>query len=375
MSSGPEKKSISRRRFLFGLGAAGIFLVAGKGRPVFARDPSTFHVLVVGDSLIWGQGLEEHQKFYYLTKEWLESEVLNGVPPVHLNVRAHSGSTIRLNAKEKAALDRAQRNGDHALHPEVNVSFPTIERQIELAGGDYADPGNVDLVMLSGGIPDVGVAKIINPLESNIRLLSDIELYCYGHMSELLAKTAGSFPNSVIAVIGYYPLITRQTPMKRIVNDILELYRVPRWLKPLINNPVKRNLWRLWRGKMIRRSEIWHARSNEAFQRAVDDLNGKNGKQRAVFVQSPISEGVSYGTKGSLLYTVGKGGKAADPIGSVRWTECNQSLPELRRATDLKYSTRFCELASVGHPNPEGSRAYAESIKTALKPLLNGAIK
>lgn len=368
-------RNITRREFLTSLGAIGVvigFRDVGVG---LARRKSRFEMLVVGDSLIWGQGLREEQKFYHLTRQWIADELMGSGGEVNLNVKAHSGSTIKLDPDENAALKRGNLNGDQAFHPEVNVSFPAIDKQIESAIADYPEPGDVDLIMISGGIPDVGVAKIINPLESNKKLRERIDLYCRGHMTEVLSDAAISFPNAAIAIIGYYPIITRHTPMKRIVNDILELYNVPGWAKPLVNNPLKRNLWRLWKGKMIKRSEIWHAESTKAFQLVVAELNRSGGRQRAVFVPSPIEEKTAFGTADSLLFTVARRGRPADPEGTVRVAECRPALSDLRKKTDLKYSTRFCELASVGHPNIDGSKAYAESIKIALKPLLNGAIK
>lgn len=365
----------TRRAFLTSLAAFGVAIGFRDVSVSFAGRKKRFEMLVVGDSLIWGQGLREEQKFYHLTKQWIADELMGSGGAVQLNVKAHSGSTIMLDPDENAALKRANLDGDQAFHPEVNVSFPTIDKQIASAIAEYPEPGDVDLIMISGGIPDVGVAKIINPLESNEKLRERIDLYCRGHMSEVLSQAAKSFPNASIAVVGYYPIITRHTPMKRIVNDILELYNVPGWAKPLINNPLKRNLWRLWKGKMIKRSEIWHSESNRAFRHVVSELNRSGGRERAVFVRSPIEEKTAFGTTDSLLFTVARRGRPADPKGTIRVSECGPTLSDLRRKTDLKYSTRFCELASVGHPNIDGSKAYAESIKIALKPLLNGDIK
>ncbi len=361
-------EKFSRREFL-GL-ALGSALLASS--PVFGerQERTAFNFLVIGDSVIWGQGLKEEQKFYSLTKAWIEKDVLAGSLPVELKVFAHSGASVKLDPKERAALDSANRTGHELVHPEVNVSFPTIEKQIRSAAEAYQDPKSVDLIMVSGGIPDVGVAKIINPFESNERLRERIETYCRLHLKEVLIDAAGLFPNASFAVIGYYPIITRFTPMKRIVNDILELYNWPLWSKPIVNNPVNRIVYRLWKGKMIKRSKIWFQGSTAAFTEVVNSLNANAGKQRAVFIPSPIDERQAFGTRESMLFTVGRRGRPADPKGDVRIEECGPALSELREETELKYRTRFCELASVGHPNSEGSEAYAEAIKAVLRPML-----
>lgn len=362
-------RQITRREMLRGLASLGLAAaLSGRGRALAPRDE--IEMLVLGDSLIWGQGLREEEKFYFLTKRWIEEDVFNGNGRVNLTVKAHSGSTIKLDPDEGQALERGNRSPFEELHPEVNVSFPTIEKQLRAAHAEFSDPAAVDLIMLSGGIPDVGVAKIINPLESNKKLRERIDLYCRRHMGELVTEAAEKFPNSLIILVGYYPIITRHSPMKRIVNDIMELYSVPGWAKPPINNPATRAIWRLWRGKMIKRSRTWHEGSNAAFASIVEELNSVSGRQRAVFVPSPIDERAAFGTKSSLLFTVGRKGRPADAIGETRLRECPPALSDLRRETRLKYSTRFCELASVGHPTPEGSAAIAAAIQERLDPLL-----
>ncbi len=363
-------RSISRRNFLMGLGALGG--MAALPSSLFASgNRTTFEFLVLGDSLVWGQGLEEEQKFYSLTKRWLADEVFAGTRTVNLNVKAHSGSTILLNEEETAALAPANRDALAAVHPEINVSFPSIKAQLDSAQNDYQIPANVDLVMLSGGIPEVGVANILNPFKSNEELRADIKLYCYEHMSALLAKTADAFPNATIAVIGYYPIITRYTPVKHIVNDVLELYNWPGWTKPLVNNRVKRLFWRRYRGKMIKRSQIWLEDSTWEFGRAVKAVNDAAGFEQAVLIEPPFTDANGYGAKETFLYKVGRRGRPADPMGEIRGKECRPELADLRRQTGLTYRTRFCELASIGHPTPQGSAAIAEAVKLAILPLLS----
>ncbi|MGD9588792.1 MAG: hypothetical protein AB7Q37_03065 [Pyrinomonadaceae bacterium] len=358
----------NRREFIRLLaGAAAFASIPSFG---FARARAAFDMLVVGDSLIWGQGLHEEQKFYTLTKEWIEKEILAGSVPVELKVLAHSGSRVKLDPRERAALDRANRTGSEALHPEVNVSFPTIERQLAAAVSIYSDPKSVDLIMLSGGIPDVGVAKIIDPFESNKRLRERIDTYCRKHLGDVLADAAERFPNAKFALIGYYPIITRYTPMKRIVNDILELYHWPRWSKPLVNNALNRSIFRLWKRKMIKRSRIWLEDSTAAFRDVARAVNQAAGRERAVFIPSPITERQSFGTPDSRLFTVARRGRPADPKGDTRLRECGPALSQLREETRLEYRTRFCELASVGHPNPAGAAAIAAAIRNSLRPLL-----
>jgi hypothetical protein len=62
---------ISRRRFMKTAAAVCVFAVLGNATPNSpARD---FELLVVGDSLIFGQGLLEKDKIYTHVAEWLRT--------------------------------------------------------------------------------------------------------------------------------------------------------------------------------------------------------------------------------------------------------------------------------------------------------------
>lgn len=367
--------NFSRRDFLKAFGAfAGMALA---GRNVFsspgwlsAENSEAFKFLVVGDSLVWGQGLQEEDKFYFLTKNWLKEEVFGGNRQVNLKVKAHSGARISLHDYEREALKNAGKDGTKFYYPEINVSFPSIRTQIDLARREYENPEAVNLTMLSGGVADITVSEILDPFKSNQKLREDITKYCYEGMVGLLEHATKNFPNAVIAVVGYYPIITSHTPMKKIVNDILEVYNSPRWLKPLINTPLKRQFFRIYRKKMINRSRVWYERSTFELQKAVEKLNSKFDNQRAIFIESPFNEENGYGAKDTLLWNVGEKGKGADDLYGERKIECRETLDQLREKTQLKLRTRVCELASIGHPNVEGAKAIAETIQNSLKPIL-----
>ena len=361
---------LSRRSFLALLGASSAYMALAPRSLAFPDPDGEFEMLVVGDSLVWGQGLKEDEKFYGLTKTWLRDDIFKGNRKVNVKVMAHSGATIKLSEEERTALHNAGKDGTKRYHPEINLSFPTIEKQIDLALHDYKDPSAVDLVMLSGGVPEVGVSNILNPFKSDEKLRADIRLYCFEHMSELLTSIAGAFPSALIAVVGYYPIITRHTPVKRIVNDILELYNWPGWTKPMLNNPVNRILWRRYRRRMIARSNIWFDGSTLELTRAVNALNTAAGQERAVFVPTGFGREHGYGSQNTYLWKIAEKGKAADKMREEREAECRPTLDVLREKADLKYRTRVCELASIGHPNAAGANAIAAAIRETLRPHL-----
>jgi hypothetical protein len=366
----------SRRQFLARLGAASTLLLNGSGfvgKMFAAADPErAFEFLVVGDSLVWGGGLHEPDKFYTLTRNWLEHEVFAGRRAVNLKVKAHSGATLTLHANEAEAFAKSGRDERKVYPPEVNVSFPSVKTQIDMAADEYGARGadKVDLIMLSGGLTDISTAGILDPGGDNDQLKRDIEKYCSGSMQEVLGHAGAAFPNASIAVVGYFPILSPQTSTGRLFNGMLEAYGFPRFLKPLANNPVVRPLaFKKMKKKAIVRSRIWIEQSNLRLQEAVDKFNTGAGKPRAVFIKGPVTEDTCFETPNTVLFRMGRKGSVEDFLYNERKAQCDEALPELKRSTGIEYPVRFCEMASIGHPNIQGAKAYTESIKTGLQPL------
>ncbi len=362
-------KDLSRRQFLAQLVALPSVALAARGAFAGSQD-APFEFLVVGDSLVWGQGLEEKDKFYTLTKNWLEAEAFGQTVPVNLKVLAHSGSTLTLHENEAEALRKAGKDERKFYNPEINVGFPSIKSQLDIAAAEYESTESVKLIMLSGGITDISVAAILNPLGKNKQLRADIEKYCGRSMSEVLGHAASLFPNALIAVVGYYPMISPQTRTHDLFNFTLEAYGIPRPLKPVANNLLTKQFFKVFGKKAIERSRIWIEMSESKFRESIDSLNSRLNRTRAVYVKAPIDETNTYGTKGSLVFRMLKKGRIEDRFYDERKQLCDPTFRELKDLTGLKYPVRFCEMAAVGHPNPEGSRAFAEAIKTAIAPLI-----
>lgn len=87
--------NLKRRDFLK---CSASFLAAAAFLPeqIFSRDAfddpnNQLQMLILGDSVMWGQGLLDEEKFWFLTKKWLEKET--GRTVVH-RLEAHSGATI-----------------------------------------------------------------------------------------------------------------------------------------------------------------------------------------------------------------------------------------------------------------------------------------
>ena len=114
------------------------------------RSSRPLQMLVLGDSILWGQGLKTEHKTWHHIKVWLQR---NASRPVVERIEAHSGAIIERNSLTDNLT---------SSNPEVNVGLPTINDQIDNALRFYSDPSQVDLVLLSGCGNDVGVQNLLN---------------------------------------------------------------------------------------------------------------------------------------------------------------------------------------------------------------------
>ncbi|NNE99206.1 MAG: hypothetical protein HKN25_09330 [Pyrinomonadaceae bacterium] len=365
----------SRRKFLKQVGALSVLGLTGRAvfsLPTALAAERDFEMLVVGDSLVAGQGLREQDKIYTLTKRWLEREVFGGARKVNIRNKSHSGSRLFLSGKEFKALNDAEKDFADSYHPEVNFSFPSSNTQIVVAKNEYLAEGKtaneIDLIMVSGGLTNIGSAYIVDPFKKNKKLRKRIDQSCNHMMFRFLDHASRTFPNALIAVLGYFPLVSKTSSTGKIYNAILELYGFPRPTKPILNNIFTKQFFKPLHKKMNKRSRIWIEESNKGLETAIDRLNQKHGKEKAVFIKSPITEAQSFGTKNSLLFGMAKKGRAADFMYDVRKVECRKAIESVKDVK-LKFNRRRCELAGIAHPNVEGARAYAEVVKKRLQSI------
>jgi hypothetical protein len=361
----------TRREFLKQLGTISVWVAT---RPVAAaarQAEAPFEVLAVGDSLIWGQGLLEKDKFYKLTADWL-GETMFRTRGVNLKVKAHSGSTLKFHKDEAEKYARVGRAEEYFFRPEVNVGFPSVYRQIELAADEYraAGKGGADLIIAGGGITDMTTSRVFDPNGDDAVLRAGIQKYCRDDLYDVIARAAELHPRAKILVIGYFPAITEYSRSSKLLNAWLEALSFPRPLKFVANNPLGRKIFfEKLRKRAIVRSKIWLEESDRAMRAAVDRLNALHSEQRAWFVASPLTAEDGVEAPKTKLFRMSKGGHVNDPLARSREQDCREALPKLKKETGIVYPVRLCEIAAIGHPDPAGSRAYAEAIKHVLRRL------
>ena len=329
----------------------------GQGRP--------FEMLVLGDSIMWGQGLKDEQKFSYHVERWVRGQ-LPGIE-VHRHVLAHSGARIKADAVEDAKPP---------THGEVPNHFPSITAQLATAQtATYPlhaplDPRSVALVLLDGGINDFGTKVILNPDPTVGRawIREHTRKKCVDRMKELLPAVATAFPNAKIVITNYFQIVSEKSDMVY-VWELLRFWDVVGGGINAMSAPLRQ--------KMSDQSLAFHEESTLGFREAVSETtrqlvaSSKSTPPRNVVAHVELAPRVpsrvaladvqfgprnAYGAPDTLLFHINE----PDPAASVRKPVCMSQVPNGSPALPN------CLLAATGHPNIQGARRYADAIISVL---------
>ena len=396
--------ALGRRAFLASAAGAGASMAFGRFTGLFdgwsvvdgsipAAWPQgrTFEVVALGDSIMWGQGLSDdpakNQKFTFKVQRFVQ-QMLPGTE-VHLHNFAHSGAQILADASEDAKP---------ADYGEIPNYFPSINWQLGRAVGELTGrvqprryvpathpatgPDSVGLVLLDGGINDLGTKKLLTPdptiLENPLDPTSGAEWIrratreqCVERMRRLLSRVLTTFPNARVVITNYYQIASKKS-------DPVYLWE----------------LLRIWDviGPTLELSQEWMMQKLSAQSHAFHDELTKG--LRAVVADAPPLEIVVKGSSPArvgadprielsartaqprrvALADVGFGTENAyaapetnlfylnepDPAASARRTACMERYGVLNP---------MCTLAAGGHPNVKGAAVYAGAIIDALRGL------
>ena len=396
--------ALGRRAFLASAAGAGASMAFGNFSRLFdglaLGDGSitgawpqarTFEIVALGDSIMWGQGLSDdpakNQKFTFKVQRFVQ-QMLPGTE-VHLHNFAHSGAQILANENEDA------RPADYG---EIPNYFPSINWQLgravaELTGREQrrryvppthpaTSPQSVGLVLLDGGINDLGTKKLLTPdptiLENPLDPASGAEWIrratreqCVDRMRRLLSRVLTTFPNARVVITNYYPVASKKS-------DPVYLWE----------------LLRVWEviGPALEFSQEWMMQKLAAQSHAFHDELTKG--LRAVVADAPplevVAKGASPDRSGTdarielsartalprrvALADVGFGAANAYAAPETNLFYLNEPDPaaSARRAACMeRYGVLnpMCTLAAGGHPNVKGAMIYAAAIIDALKGL------
>jgi hypothetical protein len=229
---------------------------------------------------------------------------------------------------------------------EVPVSYPTILQQCD----SFTDsPDTVDFLILNGGINDVDIRTILNPLTDGDDLKEMIDQYCYRDMVTLLRRVTAKFSNPAakIVVTSYYPILSRQS----------DPIRLPRFLgvHGVVIGEILTLVNGLVFGKIMDQCQLFSDRSAVNLQKAVAEINQNEGATRVVFALVPFGPENAALAPNAWLWGIGDDLSPQDPVRAARHLACDRFEPDpIQRET--------CYRASAGHPNIEGAQQFANAI-------------
>ena len=330
-------------------------------------------MLVLGDSILWGQGLKPEHKSWYQVKAWLERTTGRKVVE---RIEAHSGTVIELASTD----DRLS-----ASNPEVNVALPTIHDQIDNALKSYTDASQVDLVLLSGCGNDVGVQNLLNASgTAEINNLTGEK--CGAPMERLLRRITTSFPSAVVIVSGYYPFFSERSR-----NDFILKGLTRRFLKTVPGAPKMKSKEILVR--LTSNSKDWYDASNKTLADVAQKISAELGGEHRRVMFARIDFPVEYSFAANqtrlwgfdrsplrmmaLLVTFGRILLPAnDEVRGQRTASCREVFKRQSNETAEQRKERhnrrlLCRYASLGHPNKKGAGLYADAIIGLLPTALS----
>lgn len=382
--------------------------------PAVTRRP--LRMLALGDSVMWGQGLLDKNKFTYKLRDWLcarRGDV--GCQGVQLHVEAHSGAVISEpdGGREREAERRFTRDTSPVRYAgEVNNAYPTVWGQLELAQRHYRNnsipAGEVDLVLVNGCINDINASRLlVNRLfGGDVKKLA--REYCREEMKRFLPKVADAFPNARVVVPGYFPLVSESTPpfilfetlrewlfggREAKAKEFVEFYA--EWAGPTGAAAPGVAKTTLTMKRLAERSREFVEESNEALKDAVKHLNEKrplpavkadsgvpppDASTRALFVAVPFGPDNAYAAHNTYLWRLGRKNptlilKCADDNFITRFVVNDEMQAERPCSCDQagRRNDPVCFRAGAFHPNREGANAYYEAIRQRLEKIVGFA--
>lgn len=352
--------------------------------PNTARDPEPLNMLVLGDSIMWGQGLREQDKFWWRIKNWLQQKTGRRVRE---KIHAHSGAVLE--------MDNPAGESFRSSDGEVNLLTPTINSQVDAAIQSYGNPAEVDLILVNGCINDVDVTTLLDTSTSLNSLEANITEKCGRRMKSLLTRIANGFPRAHVVLTGYYRIVSLDTENNTFTRMLIKKLTSLRPKGRKMND-------REMRERLVKISDTWYQLSTLSLSQAAAAVNTElqqaGSRQRVLFAEIEFSPEHAFSAPQTLLWnfkfastnlsglrklliilTLGTAAyKPDDDVRKLRSTSCKETYKRPNDRTETKDEKKLrelrdlsCRYASLGHPNKMGALIYTESIKGQLQWLIS----
>ena len=325
---------------------------------------ATYHILVLGDSVAWGEGLQEQNKYHTLVGAHVA--LANAGISVYKTVRAHCGAIVGWN----------DGGSDAGLPGDVSDSYPTLKQQAE-SYASSADPAKVNLIVLTGGANDVGFSHFLDPAVTHPQIHTRVTQYCDSEMTAFLTWLGATYPAAKIVVTGYYPGLSTESlalnlahPISRdvAVMIVAVLYGTKdhQGLLPKAF-AVLRGLDETSVVASVSNATYFAEQANLALATAVGKANAAAGGSRFAFADPKFTTHNAALAGDPWVFGLNKIRNIFEPTDSLaaanaRASVCQNCYSGPHQAADRE----FCRLSSAGHPNETGAQHYANAIIAVL---------
>ena len=320
-----------------------------------------FNLLVLGDSIQWGQGLQLEDKIFSLCAA---SITKYSGREVQVHNFANSGARIWKDASTAPhPNDTAFGGGTYTKPGNASTRLfigerprvePYLWAQLYEAAQQLDAKGVVpDLILLDGGINDVGVFEIANPLNS-VDEMTDRVNNMQGFMRELLIEAHKKFPEAKLIVTGYYPIFSMRS-FASILGRAATVAYVHAFhgigLSPF--EPLDH---------LADLSSAFATGINTVLRDDVAAFNQSSNQTLAACAIPAFGAANAYAAPSTLLWEL-----KLDPF---HFLEPEDDAIDARQdacggATGVE--SLICHRASAGHPTPAGARRYHKAVFTALR--------
>jgi hypothetical protein len=170
-----------------------------------APPPATLKIVTLGDSVVWGDGNIEPNKFSVKVAHDLANAT--GRPTIVV-AYAHSGARL-YDAPDQDSLVPVDGT---VFQMDLNSERPTTTEQAECAASKDSE---AEVVLLDGCINEVGATNIALPLPFNWMTPEKIHATAYTACSQPMRSVIDTvklgFPKATIIVINYYQIVTENS--------------------------------------------------------------------------------------------------------------------------------------------------------------------
>jgi lysophospholipase L1-like esterase len=298
---------------------------------------SGFHLIVLGDSIMWGQGLNEADKFWSQVSDFIKP-IVGGSVTTH--VYAHSGAIIAPDS-----MDANQQPWG-----EIPLSYRSLTAQLAQAKQDVPalDPC---LILITGGLNDLALWNVLT-VDPTIpdkpawirHLVND---FVGPRMTDLLANATSSFPNGFTVVTSYFQIISQFSEPALVQALLLLIGAVG-----IINSVALASF------------SNQAAAMDQAYKDVISLVVARANQNREERVFFAIPAFGPHNALGADTSYVWRG--TDDPLYMQRLVFTTQSLVGQIPAGKWTIVPIHLPIASIGHPNVTGAQVFAQSIKAQI---------